>query len=83
MIWHLHNNNKAYTILNFLEIEYYSGFRIFFNFKFLNNRDEIPFLEFFLKILTFNPCFNTQHRSTVVKACYLSNIKTNVLVFCC
>lgn len=59
MIWHLHKNNKAYTILNFLEREYYSGFRISFNFKFLNYRDEIPFLEFFPKILTFNSCFNT------------------------
>lgn len=96
MIWHLHTNNKAYTILNVLEREYYSGFRISFDFQFLNNRDEIPFLEFFLKILTFNSCFNTltsfdrreivepifyTNIITIVKACYLSNIKTNVLVF--
>lgn len=46
MTWHLHKNNKAYTIMNSLEREYYCGFRISINFKFLNNRDEIPFLEF-------------------------------------
>lgn len=51
MIWHLNKNNKAYTILSFLEREYYSGFRISFNFKYLNNRDELPFLKFFLKVL--------------------------------